>query len=94
MSLGVGNRVNQNELQRIVTSPEGALFVNTLDDAIASIATVANATCLGKLVDKSVCVLNYLDRFSNRITHSLGAWHHYLCHDELIKVRDRGSCFL
>jgi hypothetical protein len=48
MSVGVGNRVNQYELQRIVTSPEHALMANTMDDAIASIANVANATCLGK----------------------------------------------
>jgi hypothetical protein len=56
MSVGVGNRVNQYELQRIATSPERALLVNTLDDAIASIATVANATCLGKLTDEITCV--------------------------------------
>ena len=50
MSLGVGNKVNQYELQRIATSPELAFTANTLDDAIASIATVANASCLGKLM--------------------------------------------
>ena len=48
MSVGVGNRVNQYELQRIATRPELALMVNTLDDAIASISNVANATCLAK----------------------------------------------
>ena len=50
LSVGVGNRVNQYELQRIATSPAHAVMVNTLDDAIASIANVANATCLGKLM--------------------------------------------
>ena len=48
MSVGVGGRVNQYELQRIVTNPEHALLANTLDDAISSIANVANATCLAK----------------------------------------------
>jgi hypothetical protein len=61
MSVGVGNRVNQYELQRIATSPERALLVNTLDDAIASIATVANATCLGKLTDETTCVNVFLE---------------------------------
>ncbi|XP_028394319.1 uncharacterized protein LOC114518504 isoform X2 [Dendronephthya gigantea] len=48
MSVGVGNRVNQYELQRIATSPDHAILVNTLDDAIASVSNVANATCLAK----------------------------------------------
>lgn len=48
ISVGVGNRVNPYELQRIVNDPRNAILVDTLDDAIASIATVANATCLAK----------------------------------------------
>lgn len=66
MSVGVGDRVNQYELQKIVTSPDHAILVNTLDDAIASVANVANVTCLGKLnVERTTCHFVWVARHTS-----------------------------
>ena len=50
VGVGVGDKVNQYELQRVATGPEHAFMVASLEDAIASIATIANTTCLGKVI--------------------------------------------
>ena len=58
IGVGVGDKINQYELQRVSSSPESAFVIGSLEDAIASISTVANVTCQGK----TTFVLNFFAR--------------------------------
>ena len=49
IGVGVGDKINQYELQRVASDPEHTFMAGSFDDAIASISAIANTTCLGEL---------------------------------------------